>query len=159
LIYREISNGATSDLDKCSQIARNMVKQYGMSRLGRVCFQEQEGSGFLPAGTFGESRAYSEETAREIDLEVRRILDECTEEVRQILGARRAALESVAQLLVEKEVIEGDELRELLIKHYPGPKLVPGTLARAPEKLAGFVAEEGTTPLPERRVEGSANGS
>jgi cell division protease FtsH len=159
LIYREISNGATNDLEKCSQIARHMVKQYGMSRLGRICFQEQEGAGFLPPGGFGELRAYSEETAREIDIEVRRILDECTQEVRQILGARRAALESVAQLLVEKEVIEGDELRELLIKHYPGPKLVPGTLARPSDQLGGYGSEEAATMHPERRVEGGANGS
>jgi cell division protease FtsH len=160
LIYREISNGATNDLEKCSQIARNMVKQYGMSRLGRICFQEQEGPGFLPLGGLGETvRNYSEQTSREIDMEVRRILDECTAEVRQILAARRQSLESVAQVLVEKEVIEGDELRELLNIHSPGPKLVPGTLTRRSDGPAGF-GEEGTAiPLPERRVEGGAGNS
>jgi cell division protease FtsH len=157
LIYREISNGATNDLEKCSQIARNMVKQYGMSRLGRVCFQEQDGAGFLPLGALGEtSRNYSEQTSREIDMEVRRILDECTTEVRQILAARRESLESVAQVLVEKEVIEGDELRELLNIHSPGPKLVPGTLACRSDRATGFVEEDNALPAPERRVEGGA---
>jgi cell division protease FtsH len=137
-----------------------MVKQFGMSRLGRVCLQEQAGPGFLPGALWQESgRPYSEQTAREIDMEVHRILDECTEEVRQILSARRTALEAVAQLLVEKEVIDGDELRQLLIKHYPGPKLVPGTTARQGDKDG---LAETRTPAPEkvaeRRAEGSASG-
>ena len=159
LVYREFSTGASNDLERCTQIARSMVKQFGMSRLGRVCLQDSE-NGFLPGVPWGDSaRPYSEHTAREIDGEVARILTECTEEVRQILAARRAALESVAQLLVEKEVIEGDELRELLNKHYPGPKLVPGTLARNQKNVPGFVAEGETALTPERRVESGANGS
>jgi cell division protease FtsH len=129
LIYREISNGATSDLEKSSQIARSMVREYGMSRMGRVSFLEQGGPGFLN-GAFGADgpRDYSEHTAREIDVEVRKIIDDATEEVRQILLARKKALEAVAQRLMEKEVIDGDELRQLLEQHFPGPKLVPGTL-------------------------------
>jgi cell division protease FtsH len=161
LVYREISNGATSDLEKCSQIARSMVKNYGMSRLGRISYQEQNGPGFLNGGPFAEGRGvYSERTAREIDLEVRRILDECTEEVRQILSVRRNALEAVAQLLVEREVIDGDELRDLLIKHSPGPKLVPGTLGRFADKAVAFEEEPADLDiLPERRAEGGgANG-
>ncbi|HMF13163.1 MAG TPA: ATP-dependent zinc metalloprotease FtsH, partial [Gemmataceae bacterium] len=156
LVYREISNGATSDLEKCSQIARNMVKQFGMSRLGRVCLQEQSGPGFLPGAPWQEGRPYSEQTAREIDEEVRRILDESTEEVRQILSVRRSALEAVAQLLIEREVIDGDELRELLVKHYPGPKLVPGTSVRISDKIASF--SDAASPEPETTVERKAEG-
>jgi cell division protease FtsH len=153
LIYREISNGATSDLEKSSQIARSMVREYGMSRLGRVSFREQNGPGFLN-GTFGEGpRDYSEHTAREIDLEVRKIIDDATEEVRQILLARKKALEAVAQRLMEKEVIDGDELRQLLEQHFPGPKLVPGTLP-----LEDRAADAGPVPpvRPERLAEGGA---
>src|SRR5262249_26699503 len=160
LVYREVSTGASNDLERCTQLARSMVKQFGMSRLGRVCLQEQVGPGFLPGAPWQDGRLYSEQTAREIDLEVHRILDECTEEVRQILAVRRGALEAVAQLLVEKEVIDGDELRELLIKHYPGPKLVPGTLTRYADKAASFGTElsHEAEEIPERRVEGGANG-
>src|SRR5262249_45033716 len=106
LIYREISNGATSDLERASLIARRMVKEFGMSRLGRVYFREAADAQFLPGALLGPSdREYSERTAREIDLELRQILNDATEEVRVILQARRAALEAVAQRLVEKEVI------------------------------------------------------
>jgi cell division protease FtsH len=133
LIYREISNGATSDLERASLIARRMVKEFGMSRLGRVYFREPADAQFLPGAILGQGdREYSEQTAREIDLEVRQILHDSTEEVRIILQARRAALEAVAQRLIEKEVIDGSELREILEKHFPGPKLVPGSLPVAP---------------------------
>jgi cell division protease FtsH len=129
LIYREISNGASSDLDTASQIARRMVKEFGMSRLGRVFFREQNGTAFLSGAPGGAlEREYSEQTAREIDLEVRKILHDATDEVRGILDARRPALEAVAQRLVEREVIDGTELRQLLEQHNPGLKLVPGTL-------------------------------
>jgi cell division protease FtsH len=118
LVYREISNGATSDLETASDIARRMVKQFGMSRLGRVCYQENGGSAFLNGapGSDGE-HAYSEETSREIDLEVRKIIDEATAAVREVLQTRREALEAIAQRLMEKEVIDSRELRELLQRH------------------------------------------
>jgi cell division protease FtsH len=105
-----------------------MVKEFGMSRLGRVSYQEH-GSSFLPtAGPNGE-REYSEQTAREIDVEVHKILDDATAAVREVLLARREALEAIAQRLMEKEVIDGRELRQLLEQHSPGPRLVPGSEA------------------------------
>src|SRR5947209_6245247 len=87
IIYREISNGATNDLENANSIARSMVKEFGMSRLGRVSYREQSGPGFL-AGADGSERKYSEQTAREIDMEVRKILDDATGEVRTILQGR-----------------------------------------------------------------------
>jgi len=130
LVYREISNGATSDLARASHTARRMVKEFGMSRLGRVFFREQQAVAFLPGVNMGGGeRDYSEQTAREIDVEVRKILDDATDEVRTVLQARRAALEAVALRLVEKEVIDGAELRQLIEQNSPGPKLVPSSLA------------------------------
>jgi cell division protease FtsH len=140
LVFREISNGATNDLEKANQIAQNMVKKYGMSRLGRVSYSDQNGSPFLPGANGEEERHYSEQTAREIDMEVRKIIDDATEEVRLILKTRRATLEVVARRLTEKEVIDGTELRALIEAHDPGPRLVPGTLAvedRTPAAEAG----------------------
>src|SRR5262249_56302601 len=99
----EISNGATRDLQKASQVARSMVKEFGMSRLGRVYFRQQSGGTFLTGSGMGGERDFSEQTAREIDMEVHKILDDATEEVRTILCERRAALEAVAQRLMEKE--------------------------------------------------------
>jgi cell division protease FtsH len=130
LVFHEVSNGATSDLQEASRIARSMVKEFGMSRLGRIHFREQAGPSFLPgAGGDDAERGYSEQTAREIDIEVGKIIDDATEEVRGVLKDRRAALEAVAVRLVEKEVIDGDELRQLIEQNNPGPKLVPGSLA------------------------------
>ncbi len=135
LVFREISNGATSDLEKASSIARRMVKEFGMSRMGRVYFREQEGPTFLAGGFDGGGpRDYSEQTACSIDAEVRKIIDDATEEVRSILISRRAALEAVAKHLMEKEVIDGTELREFIKRHDPGPHLVPGSLAVAEER-------------------------
>jgi cell division protease FtsH len=116
IIYSDISTGATSDLHKANGIARRMVTEFGMSRLGRVFFQDGMPNPFLGGGPDGE-HAYSEETAREIDIEVRRIIDEATEEVRSLLHSRQATLEAIAEKLVEKEVIEGAELQELLLEH------------------------------------------
>jgi cell division protease FtsH len=151
ITYREISTGASNDLERCTGLARRMVKQFGMSPLGRVCYQEQQGPAFLN-GTYGESlREYSEQTAREIDVEVRKIIEEATDEVRTILLARKAALGAVAQRLMEKEVIDGDELHLLLEQHVPGPKLVPGSLALE-ERHAGETPLENAGP--ERLAEG-----
>jgi cell division protease FtsH len=135
IVYREISNGATSDLKTASSVARSMVKEFGMSRLGRVHLAEVK-QAFLPGRVFEDDESgYSESTAQEIDTEVNRILDNATEEVRTILKSRRAALEAVAQRLIEKEVIDGVELRQILEQHDPGPRLVPGTLAVEPRKV------------------------
>jgi cell division protease FtsH len=135
LVYQEISNGATSDLEEVSRIARSMVKEFGMSRLGRVNFHERGGPGFL--GGDGEpERNYSERTAREIDIEVRKIIDDATEEVRGVLLTRRAALEAIAQRLMVKEVIDGSELRQLLEQHTPGLRLVPAAADQTPADVA-----------------------
>jgi cell division protease FtsH len=147
ITYREISTGASNDLERCTGLARSMVRQFGMSRLGRVCYHEQGGPGFL-SGLRDMGREYSEQTAREIDVEVRRILDEATQEVRSILLARQKALEAVAQQLIEKEVIDGDELRHLLEQYLPGPQLVPGTLFREGRgRRANLVEEPDIVPV------------
>lgn len=145
LIYREISNGATSDLDRASSIARRMVKEFGMSRLGRVFYREQSSGAFLPGmPSLQGEREYSEQTAREIDMEVRQILDASTEEVRSILKERRAALDAVSAKLFEQEVIDGTDLRRLIEQSSPGIKLVPGTLAvpAGPEAVPGEARQE-----------------
>ncbi len=138
LVFREVSNGATSDLEKASEIARSMVKAFGMSRLGRISFQERSGPGFLSNGMSEGDRVFSEQTAREIDEEVRKIIDDATVAVRTILLERRQVLEAVALRLMEKEVMDGAELRQFMEQHSPGPRLVPGS-----EALPGAIQ---TTP-------------
>jgi cell division protease FtsH len=152
LVFREISNGATSDLEKVGRIGRNMVKEFGMSRLGKVYFRDQSAPAFLSGASWGDGDGdYSEQTAREIDMEVRKIIDDATEEVRSILQGRRAALEALAKLLVEKEVVDGAELRRILDENDPGPKLVPASAA-VQDPLRS--SDNGQAPAsPERRVE------
>jgi cell division protease FtsH len=112
LILGDISTGATSDLHSANDIAVRMVREFGMSRLGRIYLTASENS-FLPG--FGDgNKTCSEETAREIDMEVRRIIDSCLQEVKGILARSRPALEAVAARLIEKEVVDGPELLTLL---------------------------------------------
>ena len=128
LIYTDISTGASNDLERATDISRSMVMQYGMSDLGRVNFKQDRSSPFL-AGSSGalSSRMYSEETAREIDNEVNRIIDEALERVRKILRERKAALVALTDRLIEVESVESVELKQIIDDNSPGPLLVPGT--------------------------------
>jgi cell division protease FtsH len=121
IVFQDISTGASNDLQQVSNIARRMVKEFGMSRLGRIYFKEGEGGpGFLGNALGLESgRDYSEKTACAIDSEVRTIIDEATEQVRSILRRHRTALDAVARILIEKEVLDGEDLRKLIGSHPP----------------------------------------
>jgi cell division protease FtsH len=112
----EISTGATSDLNMANRLATQMVREYGMSRLGRIYLSAPTSVFLNGAGADGDARGHSEQTAREVDLEVRAIIENCLDVVRDILGRGRRALDSVAQRLIEKEVLEDRELLELLEK-------------------------------------------
>jgi cell division protease FtsH len=119
-IFGEISTGAHNDLARATDIAKSMVKEYGMSdKLGYVTFEGNRKPVFLDVGPSFGSKDYSEETAREIDNEIKRIVDESYMRVKTLLGERRLLLEKVALTLLEKETIEGDDLR-VLIKEYTG---------------------------------------
>jgi cell division protease FtsH len=129
LTYGEVSTGAQNDLQRAADIARRMVKEYGMSeRLGAVAFEPERRPLFLPGGDgLGGGRAYSEETAREIDMEVKRIVDETETRVKDLLSKRDRDLKAIAQRLLEKEVLEGEELRKLL-----GDRKMAGVWASLP---------------------------
>jgi cell division protease FtsH len=122
IVFGEISTGASNDLQQISNIARRMVKEFGMSRLGRIFYHEQDGNGFLGPIPWPESpRDYSEETACAIDREVAKIIDDATGEVRLVLRRHRDALDAVAAHLMEKEVIDGDDLRQLIGRYPAAP--------------------------------------
>jgi cell division protease FtsH len=107
-----------------------MVMDYGMSRLGRVKFRESNRSPFMySGGDFGYTQHHSEETAREIDEEVKRILDENLERVRAILGERRQSLEAVTAALMEHETIDSDHFKRIMEESSTGARIVPGTEA------------------------------
>jgi cell division protease FtsH len=146
MIFEDISTGAQNDLERATDIARRMVMDYGMSRLGRVNYRESAGPAFLAvAGTEERLRTHSEKTAREIDEEVRRIIDETMEKTRHVLETRRAALEAMTRRLIEVESIDAKELKNIVEENSPGPLIVPGTgdapAPRAPAKDARDSAE------------------
>ena len=111
----EISTGAQNDLQRASDIARAMVTEFGMSEtIGAVSFDQHPHTRFLDVALGKERGNYAEDTARQIDQEVRRIVAEAHERARALLTAHRDTLASVASRLLEKEVIEGEELRTMM---------------------------------------------
>jgi cell division protease FtsH len=127
MIFEDVSTGAASDLERATELARSMVMDFGMSRLGRVAYRESRPSYLLGDDDYGRDRTHSEQTAREIDEEIRAIINRSLEKVRRILENRRAALTALAERLIEKEVIDTAELKEVIDLHSPGPTIVPGT--------------------------------
>jgi cell division protease FtsH len=116
IVFEEISTGAADDLAKATDIARAMVTRYGMvEKLGQVTFEEAPHA-FLgtPAGALPRERKYSEETAREIDIAVRNIVDSAFEKAVAILRSKRAVLERTATTLLEKETLTEADLRSLV---------------------------------------------
>ncbi len=111
----EISTGAQNDLQRATDIARAMVTQFGMSEeLGTVNYEGSRRNAFLDIPMGPERGPYGEDTAQRIDAEVKRLLKDAHDRARQIVGDRRQLLEVVTRRLLEKEVIEGDELRQLI---------------------------------------------
>lgn len=130
LIFEDVTTGAQNDLERATEIARSMVMEFGMSRLGRVNYRDSNRSAFLATGGGEERvRAHSEQTMREIDLEVKRIIDEGIQRVRSILQVRRGALEALAKRLIEIESVGAEELKQIIDAATTGPVVVPGTVA------------------------------
>jgi cell division protease FtsH len=114
IVFGEISTGAHNDLQRATDIATSMVKEYGMSeRLGYVTFEKEKKPFFIPSSLVS-SREYSEDTAKQIDEEVKKIVDEAYHRVKEILTATRDKLEELARLLLEKEVVEEGDLKKIL---------------------------------------------
>jgi cell division protease FtsH len=126
----EISTGAQNDLQRASDIARAMVTEFGMSAaIGAVTFGNHNRNRFLDLGLPVERASCAEHTAQQIDVEVSRIINDAQESARRVLTDRRDALEAVTRTLLEKEVIEGDELRRIL-GSLPSALPDPGAAAR-----------------------------
>ena len=113
IILNDISTGASNDIERASQIARNMVTKYGMSdRVGTIMFGGGQGEVFL-GRDFAQTKDYSEETAGIIDEEVKRIVDNAYNRAKAILTEHVDKLHAVASVLLEKEKIEGEEFDQI----------------------------------------------
>ncbi len=114
IIFGDVSTGAQNDLERATEIARNMVCTYGMSeRLGPLTYGKKHQSLFL-GSEYGEEKNYSEETARIIDSEVQRLVEKNYRRVRELLTEKRALLDKLSALLEQKEVLSGEEVAELM---------------------------------------------
>ena len=130
MTFDDVSTGAQNDLERATAIARSMVMDFGMSRLGRISYRESSRSPFLATGgELARDFGHSEQTAREIDEEVKRIIDEAIEKVRHILQTRKATLKTISDRLLVKEVIDADELKQIIEETSSSPLIVPGTAA------------------------------
>jgi cell division protease FtsH len=110
LVFNETSTGAANDIEKATEIARKMVRSWGMSeKLGPINYGDSHKEVFL-GKDYSHVREYSEETALQIDVEVRRIITECMDNARKILAAHTSILHEMANLLVEKESLDSAEI-------------------------------------------------
>jgi cell division protease FtsH len=125
VVFGHLSTGASDDLSKATDIARNMATRYGMSGgLGPVTY-ESEPNGFL-GPMAGTRRLYAEETAREIDVEIRGIVGTAFERSRAILAANREVLDEGARQLLARETLADAELAAVLGRVRPvGSALAP----------------------------------
>ncbi len=115
VVFQEISTGAQNDLYRATDIARSMVREYGMSeKLGPITFERERRPLFLEGIMPTETKDYSEATAQEIDREVADLLTRAHWRAKEVLETQRDTLEKAAKILLEKEVLEGEELREIL---------------------------------------------
>ncbi len=138
MTFSTVTSGASNDIDRATQIARKMVCEWGMSdKLGPLAFGEKEGEIFL-GRDMGHVKNYSESTAVDIDNEIRRIVQENYERARQLLGARREELNRLAEALLERETMDGAEIRRLIFGEEPVPApLVGETVAPADGPCVG----------------------
>jgi cell division protease FtsH len=115
IAFGEVSTGAQNDLQRATDIARAMVTEFGMSEaLGAVNYDGHRGTKFLDTPFMNDRGNHSEDTAQKIDAEVKRILTAAHDDARRVLNERKDILDQLSARLLDKEVIEGDELRALL---------------------------------------------
>ncbi len=172
IVFGEITTGASNDLEKVTATAKQMVMRFGMSeRLGPRVFGHDHGQPFL-GREFSAEPDYSDEIAREIDDEIRRIVENAHQEAKDILSEHRDTLETVSEILVKRETIERAEFEALLAggseedvfgAEAPPPPELPAPPSAAPERpgrerphplprpgLAGGTAEMAGLDAPER---------
>jgi len=137
IVYGDLSTGASDDLQRNTELARKMVREWGMSdRVGPMAWGSQ-GTVFLGEDLM-HSRDYSEDTSRVVDEEIARILRDQEDRARRILEEHRAGLEAVAKALLEKESIDGAEVARLIDSAYGRP--VHGDQAEIAHVVGGIVA-------------------
>jgi cell division protease FtsH len=161
IVFGEVTTGASNDLEKVTQTAKQMVMRFGMSeKLGPRVFGHDHGQPFL-GREFSSEPDYSDEIAREIDDEIRRIVEEAHQAARDILEEHRKKLDMTSEILLKRETIEREQFIELLegkseeeVFGAEGPALPapPPTAPEVPERKP----ERAPKPLPRPGLAGGA---
>jgi cell division protease FtsH len=153
IVFGDVTNGARGDIKGATAIARRMVCEWGMSeRMGMVEYGEHEDYVFL-GRDISRARDYSEATAEQIDLEVRKLLDDAYQTAKNALLARRDTLETIAKALLEYETLDGSQIKEI-VEHgrllKPPPTVAPTSGEKMPPEKPPkqVLAPEVVPPLP-----------
>ena len=116
-----VTTGASNDIMRATQIARNMVTKWGLSeKMGPLLYEEDEGEVFL-GRSVTQTKSISAETAKDIDLEVRAIIDKCYETAKNIIEDHREMLDAMAKALMEYETIDSDQIDDIMAGKEPRP--------------------------------------
>ncbi len=155
LVLKDITSGASSDIERATAIARNMVMKFGMSdMLGPIQFGDDNDEVFI-GRDLAHTRNYGEKVASAIDSEIKRIIDEAYAESLRILEEFRDVLEKIADLLMEKEKVSGDEIRLLFPKGTLAEikQTMMGQLVGADESIEGIHVEDPSSDDQHKQLE------
>ena len=152
IAFGDVTNGAAGDIKMATAMARKMVCEWGMSeKLGMVEYGEHEDYVFL-GRDISRARDYSEATAQEIDLEVRRLLDDAYQTARQTLLDHRDKLDVIAKALLEYETLDGAQIKEIVqyghLINPPGPRPPTGPKMQPEKPPKQVIAPDVAPPLP-----------
>lgn len=151
IIFNEVTTGASNDIERVTKIARSMVTEYGMSeRIGPVALGHKEELVFL-AREINEQRNYSEQTAREVDEEVRRIIQESFEKAYNLLQQNKARLIMISERLIHEETLEGPVFEALFNQpldgeRYEAPSILAGLPGMPKARPVGYEDERAWFP-------------
>jgi cell division protease FtsH len=156
IVFSEITTGASNDLEKVTETAKQMVMRYGMSeRLGPRVFGHNRGQPFL-GREFNAEPDYSDEIAREIDDEIRRVVEEAHQSAKDILNDRRERLETISKILLDRETIDAEQFAALIDGAseedvFPADEEEPDAPAEREEEPATSPGRESPRTLPHPR--------
>ena len=139
--FKEVTTGAHNDFEKATKIARAMVTEYGMSDLGPVQLEQQEGGVFL-GRDYNKSRNFSNEIAHEIDKEVRKIIDSCYQDAKKILTDNKDLVKRIADALLEYETLTKEQI-DSLVETGKMPEEVAKEADQELENLKAIAKEKG----------------
>jgi cell division protease FtsH len=142
----DVSNGASGDIAQATKLARRMVCEWGMSSLGMIRFSEDSEYVFLGRDA-ARGREYSEETARQIDSEVKRLIDDAYRQATEMLEARRDKVKLIAEALLEFETLEGSQIKDLIeLGYMQNPPVIAQKPPPLPPPPTGTAATETIKP-------------